>query len=271
MGQLDGKVALVTGSTRGIGRVVAHQLAKRGAKVVITGRTLEPRERGYGSIRKTEDEIRAAGGEVVGVQADLSEPDEVVRLADKVLARFGGCDLLVNNAADLGRAASHSLEQIELASWDRQFAVNVTAPMLLCQRLVPSMRARGGGRIVNVTSGAGDYNADPGQVPGLAYPATKAALNLMSQRLMRDLRPDNIAVVLMCPGFTASEVMLASLGKSWAGSDDPDLAARRPHSTAVPAGVITHFCTTPDPFAFVGPMHHAAEMFARLGLTEEAA
>ncbi len=262
---LKDKVALITGSTRGIGRVAALKLAALGARVVVTGRTVDPGGKLPGSLSEVEAQIRAAGGEVCAIAADLADPADIRRLAEEVIARFGGCDILVNNAAYMGRHSAHPLEKIEPEGWNHVFAVNVTAPVLLAQALVPSMRARGGGRIVNVTSGAGDFTRGDNKTPGLAYPASKAALDLASHRLMRDLRPDNIAVILMCPGFTASESVMAALG-AWARDDDSLHRASAAHSTDVPASVIAHFCSCPDPWIHVGPRHQAAPTYERLGL-----
>ncbi len=263
---LKGKVAVITGSTRGIGRVAALRLAARGARIVVTGRTVDPGGKLPGSLGETEAQVRAAGGEVLALAADLASADEIRRLADEVLRRFGGVDILVNNAAYMGRAAGHSLDQVQVESWNHLFAVNTTAPVLLAQALVPSMRQRGGGRIINVTSGAGEYDRPAGGTPGLAYPASKAALNLASHRMMRDLRPDNIAVILMCPGFTASESVMAAM-KAWVAKSDADrFTAANAIPMDTPASVIEHFCVCPEPFAYVGPIHHAAELFEELGL-----
>jgi citronellol/citronellal dehydrogenase len=202
--QLAGRVALVTGASRGIGRATALALGSRGAAVVLAARTLDPGGRLPGSLAETARSLRAAGAEALPVACDLSDPDSVAELADAALRWQGHVDVLVNNAAFLGKATFHRLDELSLANWQRQLSVNVTAPLALCKALVPTMRSAGGGAIVNVTSSAADMAE--GDVPGVAYGATKAALNRLTLALARDLRPDGIAVFAVDPGYVRTEV-----------------------------------------------------------------
>ena len=202
--QLAGHVALVTGASRGIGRATALALGRRGAAVIVAARTLAPGGRMPGSLEETVRALRAAGADALPVACDLGDPDSVARLAEIALAWQGRVDVLVNNAAFLGKATFHPLDELSLVNWQRQLTVNVTAPLALSKALVPAMRAAGGGVIVNVTSSAGDLVE--GDVPGIAYGVTKAALNRLTVALARDLRPDGIAVFAVDPGYVRTEV-----------------------------------------------------------------
>jgi NAD(P)-dependent dehydrogenase (short-subunit alcohol dehydrogenase family) len=205
--QLDGRVALVTGASRGIGRALAFALAGRGASVVVAARTLEPGSgRLAGSLRETADAIRAVGQEAFPVACNLDDVAQVGDLAATALGWMGRIDVLVNNAAFLGKATFHSLDELSLVNWQRQLNVNVTAPLLLAKALVPAMRDAGRGVIVNVTSAAGDLFE--GNVPGIPYGTTKAALNRLTLALSRDLRADGIAVLAVDPGHVRTEVAL---------------------------------------------------------------
>jgi citronellol/citronellal dehydrogenase len=203
--ELDGGVALVTGASRGIGRAIALALAERGVPVVIAARTLQPGSgRLAGSLAETADAIHAVGGEAFPVACDLNDVDHVGDLAAAAIGWKGRVDVLVNNAAFLGKATFDSLDELSLANWQRQVNVNVTAPLLLAKALVPGMRAAGAGVIVNITSAAGDLYE--GNVPGVAYGTTKAALNRLTLALARDLRADGIAVLAVDPGHVRTEI-----------------------------------------------------------------
>lgn len=202
--QLAGHVALVTGASRGIGRATALALGRRGAAVIVAARTLSPGGRLPGSLEETAGAVRAAGAEALPVVCDLGDPGSAAALAEAALRWKGRVDVLVNNAAFLGKATFHRLDELSLVNWQRQVNVNVTAPLALSKALVPAMRANGGGVIVNLTSSAADLAE--GDVPGIAYGATKAALNRLTLALARDLRPDGISVFAVDPGYVRTEV-----------------------------------------------------------------
>lgn len=207
---LNGSVALVTGASRGIGRAIALALAARGSSVVLAARTLEPGGRTAGSLHETADAIVASGGTALPVACDLDDVAHVEALARTALAWRGRLDVLVNNAAFLGRATFHGVDELTLASWQRQLNINVTAPLRLTQAIAPALRAAGTGAIVNITSSAADLYE--GDVPGIAYGATKAALNRLTLALARDLRPDGIAVFAVDPGYVRTEVAEQAAG-----------------------------------------------------------
>ena len=188
-GALSGKVALVTGSGRGIGRAIARQLVEAGARVALVARSVD-------QLEATAEAIRDAGGLGVVVPTDLADQAAVVSAAERVNEQLGPVDILVSNAGRVQPVGSTL--GISLTDWARVFAVNVTAPLQLAQLLAPGMRDRGWGRIVNVSSG---ITAHPEQAPGLnAYAASKAALDAHSRNLASELSGTGVTVNLFWPG-----------------------------------------------------------------------
>lgn len=259
--RLAGRVALVTGASRGLGQAIALELARRGADVALAARSVEEAPAGLsGTLTETADQVRALGSEAHVVAADLNDPASVEHLAEAALEWRDRIDVLVNNAAFLGRAAYHSLDELDLKNFVRQFNVNVTAPFVLAKSLVPAMREMGGGVIVNVTSGAGligEYTT-----PGITYGSTKAALNRLSTLLARDLRPDGIAVFAVDPGYTRT-----ILAEQTAEQVGQDISAA--HPPEVPAGVIADLVEA-DFELTTGRVFKAAEGKAPLLMADSA-
>jgi NAD(P)-dependent dehydrogenase (short-subunit alcohol dehydrogenase family) len=228
--ELNGKVALVTGASRGVGQAIATELARRGTDVVLAARTVDQAVEGMpGTLAETAAEVEALGQRAHMIRADLTETESMEALADAAVAWQGHVDVLVNNAAFLGRAAYFDLDETSLKNWTRQLTVNLTAPFLLAKLLVPSMRNSGGGVIANITSGAGligEY-----EVPGITYGTTKAALNRLSTLLSRDLRADGIAVFAVDPGYTRT--VLVEQTAQTAGLD-----SSAAHDPSVPSGLV---------------------------------
>lgn len=228
--ELEGKVALVTGASRGVGQATAIELARRGADVVLAARTVSDPIPGMpGTLAETADAVRAVGREALAVPADLNDIEAVEHLAEAALDWKHHVDVIVNNAAFLGRAAYHNLDELSFKNFERQFRVNVFAPFLLTKLLAPAMRSTGSGVIVNVTSGAGlvgEYT-----VPGITYGPTKAALNRLSTLLARDLGPDGIAVFAIDPGFTLTALVEQT-------SDQAGTDVSTAHPPGVPASAI---------------------------------
>jgi 3-oxoacyl-[acyl-carrier protein] reductase len=183
---LDGKAALVTGAGRGIGKAIALALAREGASVVASARTII-------EIDSVAAEIRSSGGRAAAVRADLRDPAQIARLAEAAAAEFGPVDILINNAG-LGHFAR--VESLTLEQFDEMWEVNVRAAFLLTRALLPAMIRRGSGDVVNIASLAG-RNSFTG---GAGYSSTKWALIGFARSLMLEVRERNIRVITLCPG-----------------------------------------------------------------------
>jgi NAD(P)-dependent dehydrogenase (short-subunit alcohol dehydrogenase family) len=187
MGQLDGKVAVVTGAARGIGRAIAEGLDAEGAQIVIA------------DLQGAEDAAQAFD-DGVGLTADVSKEDDVQRMAEEAVARCGGIDILVNNAGLYASLAMRPFEQIPLQEWRQVMDVNVASMFLTCRACVPLMRERGGGRIVNISSGT-PFRGVPFL---LHYVTSKGAIVAFTRALAKELGKDNVLVNCVAPGFTMS-------------------------------------------------------------------
>ncbi|WP_335971047.1 SDR family NAD(P)-dependent oxidoreductase [Streptomyces sp. CA2R106] len=192
--RFDGRTALVTGSTSGIGAEVARTLAAQGALVVLSGRRAE---RGEAVV----EEIEAAGGRAVFVAADLAAGGAAVRsLADAALEAAGGrLDILVNNAAQL--LGLLPTEQTDEATLDTAFAVSVKAPFQLTGLLVPAMAERGSGAVVNM----GSINGSVGMADSALYSMTKAAVHSLTKSWAAEYGPRGVRVNAVAPGPTETE------------------------------------------------------------------
>lgn len=193
--QLDGKIALITGAGRGIGEALALGFAKEGAHVIVVSRT--PAE-----IEATAREARAAGGRALAIRADVSNADDVQRMADQVSQRFGRLDVLINNAAlrmnQLGKKDSYTIPfaNLTIADWDAAINVNLRGPFLCIKACLPLMREGGSGSIINISAGGGKRGM-AGRVP---YCASKFGLEALTQCLALEFQADDIAVNSLSPG-----------------------------------------------------------------------
>lgn len=186
-------VAFVTGGTRGIGLAVVEALVARGDSVVLTGTSDESVQRAETAVSlAARDETR-----VMGVVCDVRDGGSVRRAIDAAVQRFGGLDVVVNNA---GVGVGAPIVTLDEAEWDRLIDTNLTGVFHCCQAAIPHLKARGGGFIVNISSLAGK-NAFAG---GAAYCATKAGLDAFSEALMQEVRYDGIRVAHVCPGSVAT-------------------------------------------------------------------
>jgi NAD(P)-dependent dehydrogenase (short-subunit alcohol dehydrogenase family) len=201
-GSLDGKVALVTGASRGIGVAIARRLAAEGAAVALVARTLEPEagSRLPGSLAETADAIAARGGRALPIVANLADPADRARIVPAVEAALGPVDVLVHNAAAAIYAAT---AEMPLRRRQTVFEVNVHAAVDLAQAVLPAMRARGRGWIVNLSSATAAYPPPPpaaGPPPTMSiYGASKAALERLTIGLAAEVYSDGIAVNAIAP------------------------------------------------------------------------
>jgi NAD(P)-dependent dehydrogenase (short-subunit alcohol dehydrogenase family) len=193
MDRLKGRVAIVTGGGSGIGKALAMRLAKDGAAVAIAD--LHNYDATAAAIAK------ATGARTLGLHIDVSSEENVARMAAETIKAFGRIDILVNNAALFSGIELRPFEKIEAAEWRKVMEVNTLGVFLCCRACVPHMRAAGGGRIINLASGA----PLKGVPFFLHYIASKGAVIAMSRGLARELGKDRITVNSLAPGFTLSE------------------------------------------------------------------
>lgn len=193
---LEGKVAVVTGASQGIGAATARLLARRGARVALVARSAEP-------LQALVAEIGLAGGEALAVPGDLAKPEDVRRVFATVEQQLGPCDILINNAALL---VACPFERLTLAEWERMNAVNVTGVLLCAQTALGQMRPRRRGVIVNVASVSGVPGVE--KLPGLVgYAATKGAVVALSEALAAEVAPSGIRVMCVSPGSVRTPML----------------------------------------------------------------
>lgn len=200
--ELTGKVALVTGASRGIGEYIAKELAAAGATVAVTARSEEVTDpRLPGTIHSVAAAIRAAGGKATGIRIDMRDPDSITAGVKRTVEEFGRIDIVVNNAAIL---VPGSIESIQPRHIELIWQVDLRGPILMMREAIPHIRAAGGGQIINVSSRAGVFPG-PGPYPegqgggGPFYGMIKAGLERLSQSLAMDLQRDKIAVNVLSP------------------------------------------------------------------------
>ena len=202
-GLLAGQVALVTGASGGIGEYIAKRYAMEGARVVVSARTLDSGDHYLpGGIKDTVQAINDAGGEAFAVPSDLSKHEDRARLVDETHTRFGACDILVNNAAI---TYFTPVAQFQQKHYDLMMDVQVWAPFYLSQLVLPGMRKRGHGRILNVSSGAAMHPDKTLMARGsTVYGMCKAALERFTTGLAQETYNDGIGVNVISPGLVAT-------------------------------------------------------------------
>ena len=272
------RVAFVTGASRGIGRACALELARRGLDVVVTARTVTGAERLEhsstvkksatnplpGSLEATAREARALGAEALVVKLDLAARADWPAAVDAALARFGRIDVLINNGRYVGPGHMDPFEDTAVELIEQMMLCNVIAPLNLVKLCLPAMKRQGGGIVINITSSAGEREtpAPIGQGGwGLGYSLSKAALNRMVPGLAKELRPYNIAVIGLMPGFVGTERMAAELAEF--GFD-----ASKALPVENPGRVCAMLATAKDPMYFsgkdvYGPGFHAEHALVR--------
>ena len=196
MTTLTGKVALVTGAGRGIGKAIAVLLAESGCRVVLTARSRD-------QVEEVESAIRSKGGAARSVPADLTRDDEIGRLVDSTREQWGGVDILINNAGWGKRAP---VVRAKIDDWDRTLRVNLRAPMVLAHLLVPHMISKGEGAVINI----GSISGKSGEANGSAYSASKFGLIGFTQSLYEEVREYGIKVAVVLPGFVDTPLIPAN-------------------------------------------------------------
>jgi NAD(P)-dependent dehydrogenase (short-subunit alcohol dehydrogenase family) len=227
MRSLDGKVAVVTGAAQGIGRALADGLAAEGARIVVA------------DLHGAEEAAQSYDGGV-GVTADVSKEDDVQRLVDGTVAQCGGVDILVNNAGLYASLEMRPFDQIPLDEWQQVMDVNVASMFLMCRAVVPVMRERGGGRIVNISSGT-PFRGVPFL---LHYVTSKGAIVAFTRALAKELGKDKVLVNCVAPGFTMSAGVHAH-PEVIEKLRDVSVAARTIQRDQVPedvVGAVVYFC-----------------------------
>ncbi|MSP79181.1 MAG: SDR family oxidoreductase [Dehalococcoidia bacterium] len=215
---LKGKVAIVTGSSRGIGRGIAIELAKVGANVVVVGRTeTAEQSRIPGTIHHTADEINARKqGKALAVRCDVTKPEDVEALMKQTVDAFGRIDILINNAG--GSSSPSTIMDIPVYRWLNVMNLNINGVFLCCKFALPHIIKQGSGSIINVSSGAA-ISTNPSMA---AYNTSKAALERLSLVLAEEVRPHNISVIAYRPGRVKTEGAEYVFAKdyNWTGWDD---------------------------------------------------
>ena len=197
-GRLEGKVALVTGASRGIGKATALVFARQGAAVVVNY------SKSQEQARQLVDDIRKAGGQAITIQADVSCKAKVLAMVEEALGQFRKIDVLVNNAGILHRGNILTLTEEHL---DEMIAVNVKGIIHCTQAVAPHMMERRYGKIVNVSSIAAFGTSLADTTP---YATTKAAIIALTKRLALELGPHGINVNAICPGFVRTDMVVSS-------------------------------------------------------------
>ena len=258
MGILDGKVAIVTGASRGIGAEIARQFAREGAAVAVAARTTETGTSPLpGTIAETVEQIRAAGGTAVPIRTDLSKPEDRERLVADATRQLGPPDILVSNAAV---TYFTRVEDFTARRFQLMFDVQVEGPFHLAQLVIPGMRAKGRGWILNISSIAARHPAMPpagfASRGGTVYGMCKAALERFSTGLAAELYADDIAVNALSP--TKVVPTPGTLFHHLTSEDDPN---NEPPSVMAEAAL--RLCSG-EPKTLTGRIAYSQELLAEL-------
>lgn len=252
-----GKVALVTGSSRGLGKAIAQRLASEGATVALTARTMDPDPKYQGSLRQTLEEIEQAGGAAVAVPADLSDAEQRSQMFAEVVGQVGAPDILVNNAAV---TFLRPLDEFPERRVRLMMEMHVMAPLHLTQLAIPAMRERGRGWVLNVTSVGGDLPDGPpfsefDRSAGFGvYGTVKAALNRLTKSLAAELYDDGIAVNAAAPSNPVATP----------GAGTLDLAKTDTEDISLITETAFRLCTG-DPKTLTGRIAHTQSFLAETG------
>ncbi|MFN4283762.1 MAG: SDR family NAD(P)-dependent oxidoreductase [Alphaproteobacteria bacterium] len=221
---LAGRVVIVTGGAKGIGKVYSEELAKVGARVVVA-------DIDQAANDETAAAIRAAGGAAISQPTDISSPDSTKAMAAAAVAEWGRIDGLVNNASLMSVLGRKPWYEIPVEEWDRVMTVNLRGLFLSCLAVHPQMKAQGSGKIVNIASNR-VWDGTPNR---LHYTTSKAGVVGFTRALAREVGGDNITVNAVSPGLTLSETQLATTSNAYAGAALDTKSLKRPQ---VPADLV---------------------------------
>ena len=202
--KLAGKVAVVTGASRGIGKAIAIELARAGAQVAVLARTVDEgqrKDRLPGTIYKTVEEIERLGGTAVPIRCDVSREEDVSEAVAQVNSKYGAVDILVNNA---GVTTTQSFLELPIKHWDLVIGVNLRGMFLCTKAVLPQMVERRTGSIINMSSVLAKR-----VTRSIPYGTSKAAIERFTLGLAKEMLKYNIAVNALCPDFTATEAVRA--------------------------------------------------------------
>lgn len=191
---LDGKIAIITGAGQGIGRSIAVSLAKKSASVTIADIHFE-------NAQKVAEEIKNTGGKAIPLKTDVSSINNIKRMVEETVKEYGSVDILVNNAGILHKTP---IEEITEEEWDRIMAVNLKSVFFATQQVIPYMKAKKAGRIINLSSLAGRMG---GYANGVAYSASKAGIIGLTMAVARRVAEYNITVNAVAPGTTETDII----------------------------------------------------------------
>jgi NAD(P)-dependent dehydrogenase (short-subunit alcohol dehydrogenase family) len=255
---LNGQVALVTGSSRGIGRRIAVALARQGADVILSARTLKPGTGDHpGSLHEAAAECEAFGVKTVQLKCDLTSEDEVRRMCGEAMERCGHVDIVVNNGAYFSEDQHYTpFLQFRWENWHNYVNANLLAPVLVCRELLPQMIERKRGTIINITSALAttEMAALPGKGgAAIAYGAVKGGMHRFSQGLAKETGVHGIPTILVDPGYTLTERVEKNSGRL--GGLDVSQA----HSMELAAKTVAALCTHPNIMFFNGRTVVAAD------------
>ncbi|MCP4908953.1 MAG: SDR family oxidoreductase [bacterium] len=260
------RVAFVVGASRGIGRGCARHLAQAGFDIAVAARTLhEGSEPGGlpGSLDTVVSEIESRGRSALACRMDLLDRASCRAAIERTLDEFGRIDVLVNSGIDHGEGMK-CFADTPIEDYDRAFSTNVTAPLLLIQNVLPSMREQGGGIVINISSGAGQNETR--DLPGaggwpLLYSITKAAINRATTGMAKELRAQKIAVINLEPGVVATERMVEVTSRE-------GIAGAGGVSVDVPGSVCAYLASHQNPMSFSGRTVDAPQFCVWAGLID---
>jgi len=270
MGHLDNRIALVTGASRGIGEGIARRFGAEGATVIVTARTLSGAGNDYGgqalagSVEEVVETIRADGGTAFGYRCDMALPQSRAEMAKAALERFGGIDILVNNATTAGGSGRY--DTVTTEDYDRVFQVNVLGCLDLIQRFAPGMAERGRGWVLNLTSRAAEHPPGPPFAQlyrdggMILYGAAKASLNRLTSGLAAELSNSGVAVNALAPHSVVWTPGAAASGLEKYRSS-PDWIEEPVESMAEAA---LDLCTV-DPKVFTGRVVYSTPYLQEIG------